>query len=130
MNNYSNFGRLGKDPEARETPNGKHLTEASVAVKRWGDKPPLWIKLTIWGDKGSKFREYAEKGTEIYFQGDLDVREYEKNDGSTGYSVECTVSDFRITKGWKEKANTPVAPNSDFDFGANKKAPESGGDFD
>ena len=51
------IGNLGRDPEMRYTPNGRAVTEFSVAVTHsardpqtgeWADESTDWFRVTVW----------------------------------------------------------------------------------
>jgi len=83
------LGRLGKDPELRYTPSGKAVASFSLATsERWtgqdGQKneSTTWHNIVAWGKQAELIKEYLRKGREVYIEGRIDNRSYEKKDGS------------------------------------------------
>ena len=95
-NSLTISGRLGRDPEIRFTGGGSAVASASVVVGRsWKNKTTdewenqdFWIKVTAWGTLGENFAQSCYKGDKIIATGRLEVREYERKDGSKGTSVD------------------------------------------
>lgn len=96
-------GRIGRDAELRETDGGTSVLDLAVACNygRKGDdnkRPTQWIKATIWGKQAAALEPYLTKGKGVaLILRDVHVRTYEKNDGSTGVSLEGMVSEIEFT---------------------------------
>lgn len=91
LNRVQFIGRLGKDPERRETTTGKKVTTFSLAVsQRWKsgegnvNESTEWIKIEAWGRLGEICQEYLHKGSLIYLEGRLKTDRYEDK-GETRY---------------------------------------------
>jgi hypothetical protein len=73
------IGNLGRDPEMRYTPNGRPVTEFSVAVTHrardpqtgeWSDQGTDWFRVTVWGDRAERTAEEFRDDAEGQFGGD------------------------------------------------------------
>jgi single-strand DNA-binding protein len=109
--NVCNFiGRVGKDAEVRATPNGKPVTNWSIAVTSgFGDhEKTTWITCALWGDRGPKIAGYIHKGDKIGVSGELSTREYEYQ-GTKRTSVELNVREVELL-GSKERSGSGTAP--------------------
>ncbi|HXI46476.1 MAG TPA: single-stranded DNA-binding protein [Candidatus Acidoferrales bacterium] len=91
-------GNLGRDPELRYTPNGRPVTEFSVAVNQstknqqtneWVEATD-WFRVSVWGDRAERAAENLRKGTRVLVDGRFRTREYETKDGRKGLSLEIT----------------------------------------
>ena len=91
-------GNLGRDPELRYTPNGRPVTEFSVAVNQstknqqtgeWVEATD-WFRVSVWGDRAERAAENLRKGTRVLVDGRFRTREYETKDGRKGMSLEIT----------------------------------------
>jgi single-strand DNA-binding protein len=92
------IGNLGRDPEMRYTPNGRPVTEFSVAVNQstknqqtgeWVEATD-WFRVTVWGDRAERTAEQLRKGTRVFVEGRFRTREYEARDGQKRISLEVT----------------------------------------
>lgn len=96
-------GALGQDPEVRYLPNGNAVTNISLATsEQWTDKQSgqkvertEWHRVVLFGKVAEIAGEYARKGSQIYIEGKLQTREWEK-DGIKRYTTEVHV-DMRGT---------------------------------
>jgi single-strand DNA-binding protein len=88
-------GNLGADPETRYTPSGDAVTNLRVATTdKWKDKASgemkeqtEWHRIAFFGRLAEVAGEYLKKGSQVYVEGSLRTRKYEK-DGQTHYSTE------------------------------------------
>jgi single-strand DNA-binding protein len=96
MNNLTVSGRLGRDPELRSTQSGQSVCNFSLAVNRFKkDDPPIWFDVSVWGAQGENVNRFLSKGSEAVIAGEVDVRTYQKNDGTTGVSL--TINARQVT---------------------------------
>jgi single-strand DNA-binding protein len=95
LNKMMIIGNLGADPELRYTPSGKAVTNLRVAVNsnrrgpdgEWVEET-LWLRVEVWDQAAERAAEQLRKGNKIYAEGELRAREYERNDGTKGTSLE------------------------------------------
>lgn len=112
------LGRLGKDPELRYTPSGKAVASFSLATsERWtgqdGQKneSTTWHNIVAWGKQAEVIKEYLRKGREVYIEGRIDNRTYDKKDGSgKGYISEIVVQSFQFVGSRGDSQNGPETP--------------------
>ena len=94
------FGRVGRDAEARTTPNGKAVTNFSVAVNvGFGDRATTtWVECTLWGRDGKHhgLTSYLVKGAGVVVSGEPSVRTYAGKDGAVAV-LDLTVRDITLT---------------------------------
>ena len=96
-------GTIGQDPETRYMPNGNAVTNVSLATSEsWKDKETgqtqektEWHRVVLFGKVAEIAGEYARKGSQLYIEGRLQTREWEK-DGVKRYTTEIVV-DMRGT---------------------------------
>lgn len=65
-NEFYTIGRLTKDPELRETTNGKKYVNITLAVN---DKNPKYLYYTLWEEKAEDLCNTAKKGSNICLKG-------------------------------------------------------------
>lgn len=75
------IGRLGRDPETKDTGNGV-VTSFSVASDQgYGEKRTTnWVRVSLWGERGKKLAGMIGKGDRIAARGALETAE---KDGKT-----------------------------------------------
>jgi len=99
-------GRLGNDPEVRYTQDGSAVASFSVATSdEWKDKETgekkertEWHRIVAWRKLGEICGEYLSKGRQVYVEGKLQTRSWEK-DGVTRYTTEIVASDVQFLGG-------------------------------
>jgi len=91
-------GTCGQDPDARYLPNGNAVTTLSLATsEKWTDKQsgqPVekteWHRVCLFGKVAEIAGQYLRKGSQVYIEGKLQTREWEK-DGVKRYTTEIIV---------------------------------------
>lgn len=91
-------GTCGQDPEVRFLPNGNAVTNLSLATsEQWTDKQTgqkvektEWHRVSMFGKVAEIAGEYLRKGSQVYIEGKLQTREWEK-DGIKRYTTEIVV---------------------------------------
>ena len=91
-------GTCGQDPETRYMPNGNAVTNLSLATsEQWTDKQTgqkvektEWHRVALFGKVAEIAGEYLRKGSQVYIEGKLQTREWEK-DGVKRYTTEIIV---------------------------------------
>ena len=120
LNNYSFTGRLGADAEVRHASSGTAVWSARVGVGYgYGDKKGTnWITVKAFGKRAEGLEKLGlAKGASIGGSGALQVREYDKKDGSKGTSIEVTVDDVALLGPKPASQDKPArnTPADDFD---------------
>jgi len=99
-------GRLGRDPETRFTSGGQAVANFSIATDesykdRNGErqKRTEWHRLVVWGKQAEIVQKYLKKGSEAYFEGRLQTREWQDKEGQKRTTTEIVVTDFRFLGG-------------------------------
>jgi single stranded DNA-binding protein (ssb) len=91
-------GTLGQDPEVKYLGNGNAVCNLSLATsEQWKDKQSgekkettEWHRVVLFGKVAEIAGEHCRKGGQIYIEGKLKTREWEK-DGIKRYSTEIVV---------------------------------------
>jgi single-strand DNA-binding protein len=110
------IGRLGNDPEVRYTPDGTAVANFSIATSdEWTDRATNerrerteWHRIIAWRKLGEICGEYLSKGRQVYIEGKLQTRSWEK-DGVTRYTTEIIASDVQFL-GSRDSADTYRSP--------------------
>ena len=96
-------GNLGADPETRYMPSGDAVTNIRIATSEsWKDKQTgeqqertEWHRVTFYKRLAEIAAEYLRKGSQVYVEGRLRTRTYEK-DGQTHYSTEIVADSMQM----------------------------------
>lgn len=95
------IGRLGNDPEIKTLQNDSKVANFSLATsdvwydKETGEKKEAteWHRVVVWGKKAELVEKYLQKGSEVYLEGKLKTRSWEK-DGITRYATEIVLQEY------------------------------------
>jgi single-strand DNA-binding protein len=104
------MGRLTKDVEMRQTPNGVSLARFSIAVTRRfknsnGEYDADFINCVAWRQTGEFIARYFQKGSMIAIVGSIQTRSWDGNDGKKQYATEVIVDEAYFT-GSKSESST------------------------
>ena len=98
-------GRLGQDPELTATDGGTSVCNFSIATNRtWKNKEgekqeeTTWHRIVAWGRQAEVIAQYMSKGRQLYIEGRIANRSYEK-DGEKKYISEVVVDNFTFIGG-------------------------------
>ena len=114
------IGHLGRDAELK-TVGGTTVCEFSIAVstKKKGVETTNWFRCALWGKRGESLVQYLTKGKAVFVTGRFEARDFVKQDGVAGYSLECNVGELeflgKASDGGGEQASSEQAPPVDDD---------------
>lgn len=100
-------GRLGQDPETRYMPNGKAVTNISVATsegwtdRQTGDKQERteWHTVVMFEKLAEIAAEYLRKGAQVYIEGSLRTRKWQDKEGKDRYTTEIIAREMQMLGG-------------------------------
>ena len=95
------IGNLGKDCTTNNV-NGRTVINFSVAHPQKDpatqkDKP-IWVECAYWTEK-TAIAPYLKKGTQVFVEGQPDLKTYTKNDGTMGVSLTLRVNTVQLLGG-------------------------------
>ena len=100
MNIISLTGNLGKDNEVKQLSSGTTVLNNSIGVrsnaKVGGEYKTSWFNVSIFGKSAEIFNQYTKKGSKVFLTGEVRIRDYKKQDGTTGVSVDLLVNNFEF----------------------------------
>ena len=100
MNIISLTGNLGKDNEVKQLSSGTTVLNNSIGVrsnaKVGGEYKTSWFNVSIFGKSAEIFNQYTKKGSKVFLTGEVRIREYKKQDGTNGMSVDLLVNNFEF----------------------------------
>ena len=95
MNKVELVGRIGKDPDIRETKNGGKVARFSLAINEgylssMGDyvKNTSWHNVVLWNEVISQCENILKKGSCLYISGRLNNRSYVDKEGQKKFVTE------------------------------------------
>ena len=112
LNKVQIIGHLGADPELKYTPSNRPVCNLSIATSEtWKDKQSgekkektEWHRCQVWGELAEVCAKFLAKGRQVYVEGKLQTREYEK-DGQRRFSTEIVVSNVVFLGSGEGKGN-------------------------
>ncbi len=119
LNKAMIIGRLGKDPEMKYTQDGTPVAVFSVATsEEWKDKntnekkeKTEWHRIVAFRKLGELCGEYLGKGRQVYVEGRLQTRSWEK-DGITRYTTEIIAEKVQFLDSKNISASTTSEPDT------------------
>ena len=110
MNKVIFTGRMTKECEVRETPNGKLVTNFTLAVDRnylnnEGKRDTDFFRINLWGSGAKAIANNGYKGCRLLIEGDLQNRNYVAMDGSKHYVSEIICKNFEFLSPKTNKNN-------------------------
>ena len=96
-------GNVGADPEVRTTESGVKVARVRLATtERLFDRQTNetrelteWHSITLWRGLADVVDKYIRKGSQIYIEGKLRTREYDKN-GAKCYATEIVAEELKM----------------------------------
>jgi len=98
INRVTLLGRLGADPELRQTESGHTLATFSLATdtrRKDGEEvitKTEWHRVIAWSDLATICGRYLSKGRLVFVEGQISTRTWEDRDGQTRYMTEIVAS--------------------------------------
>lgn len=102
LNRCEFIGNLGRDPEVRNTQDGKKIVNLNLGVtEKWKSKSgerqerTEWVRVVIFNEGiGGVAERYLSKGSRCYVSGQMATRKWTDKDGAERYSTEIVLSQF------------------------------------
>lgn len=120
VNRIQILGRVGADPELRDTPQSR-VANFSVATDRYvgKDKPSQtdWHRVTAWNSASGKGQQladvvekYVKKGDQVFVEGRIEYRTWEDKDGNKKYATDIVATDITLLGAGKKDDASPAKP--------------------
>lgn len=107
--NFNDVGRIGSDAQVRQIPNGGSVANFPLAVDSgFGqNKTTVWLDCALFGKRAEgSLIQYLTKGTQVQVVGEIGQRQYQKQDGSPGFSITLNVQDLKLIGGQQSNQQT------------------------
>ena len=121
LNKVMLIGRLGQDPEIRNTQDGRSLCTFSIATSEsWNDKntgekreKTEWHRIVVFNEGlVNIIQQYVKKGSNVFLEGQLQTRKWEDKDGIEKYTTEVVLQGFNSTFKMLDNRNTGSVDNN------------------
>lgn len=108
-------GNLTDDPELKFTPSGAAVANFTVAqtprtfdrqTNEWKDGEANFFRCAAWRQLAENVAESLQKGQRVIVTGNLRIRNFERQDGSKGTSVEIQVEEVGPSLRWATSKTT------------------------
>tara|TARA_R100000700_G_scaffold19070_1_gene25737 strand:- start:167 stop:535 length:369 start_codon:yes stop_codon:yes gene_type:complete len=117
-------GRLGADPEMKQTQKGESFANLSLATnKKFKDQEKTtWHKIVVFDPRiADTMGKYCKKGTMLYVEGEIETRSYQDASGQKRFVTEVVVPRYTgVIRMVSAKENngesTPAPSTNDGDF--------------
>ncbi|MGI9174980.1 MAG: single-stranded DNA-binding protein [Rhodothermales bacterium] len=100
------IGNLGQDPELRYTGSGTAVCNLRLATNEsYKDsdgnlvEKTEWHSIVAWSRLAEICGEYLKKGSQVYFEGSLQTRQWEDREGNTRYTTEVKAREMMMLSG-------------------------------
>lgn len=131
-------GTLGKDPDVKYTTGGSAVVNVSVATNEsWKDKntgetveKTEWHRIVIFGKLAEIAAQYLRKGQQVYFEGKIQTRKWQDQNGQDRYSTEIVANEMQMLGGKSEGQTQPSASPQQRQTAAQQSAPPVDEGFD
>ncbi|MEM6537865.1 MAG: single-stranded DNA-binding protein [Pseudomonadota bacterium] len=96
-------GNLGRDPEVRQTQDGRPIVNLAIATSEtWKDRntgerreKTEWHRVVIFSEGLARVAEqYLRKGSKVYLEGQLQTRKWQDQSGQDRYSTEVVLQNY------------------------------------
>ena len=109
MNKCMLMGRLTREPEMRQTPNGVAVARFAIAVQRRfakeGQQQADFIECVAWRQTAEFLCRYFHKGSMVAIVGSIQSRSWEDQNKQKRYATEVVADEVHFT-GEKQQGNT------------------------
>lgn len=123
LNKVILIGNVGRDPEVRYVTDNVPVASFTVATTKRGYKTQdgkevpektEWHNIVLWRGLAKVAEQYVKKGTQVYIEGELQTRSWEK-EGVKHYTTEIIANDMQLLGRRSDNASSapaaaPAAP--------------------
>jgi single-strand DNA-binding protein len=114
------IGYLGKDPETQNFENGLKKVSFSLATtesfkNKDGSQHTEWHNIVLWRKSAEIAEKWLKKGSQIYLEGSIRMRQWEDKDGNKRYTTEIFGDNFTMLGGTKQPGETTATTSNEPD---------------
>lgn len=120
LNKVMIIGRLTRDPELRQTPNGASVCQIGLATnyvytnQQTGQKVEQveYHNVVMWRKLAEIANQYLTKGKRVYIEGRLTTRSWDAQDGTKRYKTEIVCDNMIMLDGGQGQGGQGNQSNS------------------
>lgn len=120
LNKVQFTGRLGADPEMRQTPQGHAVTTFRVASNRsWrsadgeAHEDTEWFRVVAWNKLAEICGQWLSKGSRVYIEGRMQTRQWQDQEGQSRSLTEIITNDIIILDSRRDQPADLVPADAD-----------------
>ena len=135
MNQIVIMGRMTRDPELRQTPNGISVASFTLAVDRGytprdgSERQTDFIDVVAWRSTAEFVSKYFVKGQMAAVTGRLQIRDWTDKDGNKRRSAEVIADSIFFTESRRSREASFGPVEDQGDYSAAFSTPVEGSDF-
>jgi len=103
LNKAQLIGRITNDPEIKALPSGISVARFGLATNhiyktKEGEKKETaqFHNCVVFGKLADIIKQWVKKGQEVYVEGRIEYRSWDKKDGGKGYITEIMIENFQM----------------------------------
>jgi single-strand DNA-binding protein len=120
-------GSCGQNPELKYTASGNAVVNVSIATNEtWKDKNTgeqqertEWHRIIMFGKLAEIAGQYLKKGGQAYFEGKIQTRKWQDQNGNDRYSTEIVANEMQLLGIRPDNQNTSNRPTQSNNMPAN-----------
>ncbi|RLK62544.1 single-stranded DNA-binding protein [Atopobacter sp. AH10] len=116
MNQFSGIGRVVRQIELIETPQGNNVINNVLAIpkrRNTNEQSADFIPFVVWGKTAELMHQYVKKGHQIGVSGHFQSRHYTNKQEQTVYVVELVVESITFTQSHgSDREDSDLTPES------------------
>jgi single-strand DNA-binding protein len=118
------LGRLGQNPEVRQTQTGTTVATLSLATNEIvkEETQTEWHRVIVFGKAAETIQQYSKKGDQLFIEGRIRTSKWQDKEGKDKYSTEIICNQFQFIGGGRQSSqntNHPT-PEANNNFGSEK----------
>ncbi|MFA5584238.1 MAG: single-stranded DNA-binding protein [Bacteriovoracaceae bacterium] len=75
------YGRLGKNPELRQTKKSEPFCTFTLAEQIEGQEEPRWHNIVMWEQDSEHWSKVLKKGAHVFVRGRIFEKQFKNRDG-------------------------------------------------
>ncbi len=117
VNNVILLGRLGQNPEVRQTQTGTTVATLSLATNEIvrEETQTEWHRVIVFGKAAETIQQYSKKGDQLFIEGRIRTSKWQDKDGNDKYSTEIICNQFQFIGSGSQGNKNSNQPTPNYD---------------